>query len=60
MMEAEIRRAPGTHLKKGGPRKRRTDGHEQIKITIDTKNEFTFHLNKIRWERGQALSGSSV
>ena len=58
MMEAEIRRTPG--FPQRNPKKRRTDGHEQIKITNDTKNEFTFHLLNIRWERGQALSGSSV
>ena len=33
MMEAEIRRTPGAHLKRSEPKQRRTDGHEQIKIT---------------------------
>ena len=46
MMEAEIRRTPG--FPQRNPKQRRTDGHEQIKITNDTKNEFTFHLNEIR------------
>ena len=59
MMEAEIRRAPGFPAKESKTKAyRRTRANQDNKN--DTKNEFTFHLLSSRWERGQALSGSSV